>query len=112
MCPGKLPMKRTARRLLSIAFAATILAGCGDDDPTTAPTPPADGSIQVVVRDQNSNPVAGATVRTNPQVGGGQTDAFGQVLLADVPAGLYTIVATHAASGSAQNVVQVAPSEL
>ncbi len=105
-------MKFPARGLLLAAVCCTLFAGCDSDDSPVAPEVPANGTIQVSVRDRFGSAVAGATVRTNPQVGGGTTDAFGQLLIPDVAAGVYTIVATHGTGGSAQSALQVDAGQL
>jgi len=107
------------RRLLPLAVSVFLIAGCeGDDGSDGAAGAPgaagADGqdavdtgTISVTVT-SGGNPVEGATVSTNPATTTADTDATGVAALADVPIGVYEVLADIGGIGSSQTGVGVA----
>jgi hypothetical protein len=82
-------------------LALLLLAGC--DLFGTEPV----GSLYVTVRYPEGGVSEGALVTTSPATGTYHTNAFGTVLLEDVPTGTYTIRATQEDYGSGEAVLSV-----
>lgn len=80
-------------RLASVlAAGALAVAGCaGGEDPE----PAALGAISGSCTDASNQPLASVEVSTEPATGFTVTDASGAYLLADVPAGTYTLKAAR-----------------
>ena len=86
-----------------------LVAGCEKKETIIAPTVTGTGAILVTVYDSQGSVVPSASVITNPKIGNGSwvTDGLGQVLLENVPGGIYTIAATRASLGSARDAANV-----
>ena len=112
-------MNALTQRLLLVAVSAFLVVGCeGDDgavgavgaDGATGEDGQAaidTGTISVTVT-SGGNPVEGATVSTNPASTTADTDATGVAALADVPIGVYEVLADIGGTVSSQTGVGVA----
>ena len=102
---------RAGSSAAAIAFMFGLIACTGKTGPKgatgeTGPagTPAADiGSIAGTVKDANGSPLAGAAVSTDPATISTNTDATGAFILASIPIGAYTVIASD--SGYSQGKV-------
>ena len=104
------------RRLLPLAVSVFLIAGCDGDDGAAGAAGAAGadgqdaidtGTISVTVT-SGGNPVEGATVSTNPASTTVDTDATGVAAIADVPIGVYEVLADIGGIVSSQTGVGVA----
>ncbi len=92
------------KRFFLALFLLTVIIGCTKDDNPAAPTT---GTISGRITDSaNSNPVAGASVTTQPVTSSTTTDAQGNYTLTNVAPATYTVSA--AKTGYTTNTAQIA----
>ncbi len=81
-----------------------LLAGCAKEE---APTAPAGAISGKVVDERSDEPIAGATVSTDPPTSTVTTDSLGNYTISDVKAGAYTVKASKSGYGEGSVEVSV-----
>src|SRR5690554_3800798 len=96
---------------LFILLLIVGLTGCKKDkDDETPVVQDGSGAISVSVF-FNGQPVSGATITTEPETGEGTTGGNGNLIIENVPEGIYQVFATHEVLGSGSGALVVSSGE-
>jgi len=100
------------KQSLFIAFLLVVLTACKkNEDEETQTTQQGTGSIFVTVV-FNGQPISGANVFSNPETSEGTTNETGNLMIENVPPGIYQVFATKEGLGSGSGALSVSPGDL